>query len=94
MTRWYVTLYKHSWGRGETPEDSKRQARKAGGSGNHWFTARLPEGIDPPWVDGLGGINWKWTDGEAPDSYDPSEPLPIVAAGRGCPKDIREQVKA
>lgn len=93
--RWYVTLYQHSWGRGRTPEESKAEAKKAGGRGTAWFTKRLPVGADKPTVNELGGISWEWLEGHEPENdRDRVVKLDIVAAGRGMPKDVRAEVVA
>jgi len=88
--RWYVTLFEHSWGRGHTPEESKKMARKAGGQGTRWYTKVLPPGAKNPFVDDFGGINWSW-EGDEPSDYE-HKVLPIVAAGRGCSK-LRKRIE-
>lgn len=58
---WYVTMYPNYWGRGESPEESKKEARRAGGRGRKWVTQRIPDGSKgPPWVDQMGTIRWEW----------------------------------
>jgi hypothetical protein len=85
--RWYITIYEHSWGRGRSPEESKKQARKAGGHGTVWYTKVLPEGAKDPYVDDFGGINWGWEDGE-PEGYE-HKVLRIFRYGRGATKSLR-----
>lgn len=67
--RWYVCLYPHCWGRGNTPEEAKQAARKAGGRGTEWYIKLLPEDVTEVYVDGMGGICWSWPKGWSEDQY-------------------------
>ena len=80
---WFVAVYMHSWGRGRSPEEAKKNARKAGGRGDEWYIKQLPKGAVDPYVDDFGGINWAWEDGEEPECYERGR-LPVVGAGRGA----------
>jgi hypothetical protein len=81
---WYVTFYPNSWGKGRTPEESRHHAQNNwGGEGTAWVTKKLPEGSEDPWVDGFGTVRWDWKNGKAPEDYDPSAPLEVVAHGKG-----------
>jgi hypothetical protein len=76
--RWYITLYPHTWGRGNTPDESKKRARAEGGSGTWWYTYLLPEHARDPYVDQMGRIGWSWPDGYSGDVESQGE---IVAHG-------------
>ena len=80
---WFVAVYEHSWGRGRSPEEAKKNARKAGGRGDEWYIKQLPAGAKDPYVDDFGGINWAWAAGEEPEGY-VHDSLPVVGAGRGA----------
>ena len=79
---WFVTVYQHTWGRGHTPEESRAQARKAGGRGNRWYTKQLPEGAKDPYVDDFASICWAWSEGFEDTDPNSALPLPVVAKGR------------
>lgn len=85
---WYVAVYAHSWGRGATPEEAKKNARKAGGQGDEWYIKKLPPGAVNPYVNDWGGIEWTWAEGRKPPGcYQPAPP--IVAMGRGAKRNMR-----
>ena len=88
MDRWYVTLYRHSWGRGHTPEEAKKNARKAGGTGTAWLTVQLPERAQDPYVDDFGSVGWTWpggwSDGRCILERRTNSDLVTVARGRGA----------
>lgn len=59
----FIAQYPHSWGKGATAEEAKKQARKHGGRGSCWVIFKIPEWGFDSWVDGLGRAHWKWTKG-------------------------------
>jgi hypothetical protein len=67
--RWFICIYPNYWGRGETPEEAKKAARKAGGRGTEWFIKELPEDAQEPYVDDFGGICWGWPKDWSEDQY-------------------------
>lgn len=92
MTTWYVCMYEHSWGRGTTIDEAKRNARAAGGKGNKWIIRRLPEGVVEPYVNGLGTICWVWADSHVPEDPADAPTSVVVACGRGVPPQIKAEV--
>ena len=91
LPTWFVAVYAHSWGRGRTADEAKKQARKAGGRGDEWYVKQLPDGAKDPYVDDLGGIVWGWEDAE-PEGYVHAQ-LPIVAMGRGAKRNAAKARK-
>lgn len=87
--RGYVTVYPFRWGIGLSPEDSKANARKAGGRGKNWATFRLPVGVEVDaakglpvaYVDGMGSVRWTFREGFTPYPDDPHPELERVACG-------------
>jgi hypothetical protein len=82
--RWFITIYPYTWGRGNTPEEAKRTARRHGGRGSAWYTLAIPEGATNPSVNGMGFILW-----DGPAHW--GGLLPVVACGRQVEADIKER---
>ena len=90
--RWYITVYPFKWGRGHSPEESKKVARKVGGRGTEWYTVRLPEHVQQPTFDGFG-FNWTWPEDwtEAQrDAAQAASKIEDVAASRQTTKRRKE----
>lgn len=85
---WYITMYPHHWGRGRSPEESKRRARRQGGKGRAWVTYEIPRGARSAWVDDMGGVRWTFPEGWADEEYEAARrvPMKIVAHGAGIKK--------
>lgn len=60
MDTWYICVYPHYWGRGHSPKQAKKEARKAGGMGRNWVIKELPSGAVKPWLSGTGYLCWDW----------------------------------
>ena len=75
----YLTQYEHSWGIGQTPEESRKVARQHGGRGTRWATFSLPTGAKNVSVDDFGDIRWTWSEDATCKTARPIK----VAEGRG-----------
>lgn len=61
---WYIAMSKCYWGRGNTPEEARKQLFKQGATRREArIVKKLPEGVTNPWVDDMGYICWDWEDG-------------------------------
>lgn len=63
----FVALTAHHWGIGATPDDAKRQARKAGADApmrsRKWLVKLLPPGAYDVTVTDMGDIAWRFRPG-------------------------------
>jgi len=63
MSERFVAMVLNYWGKGGSPEEAKKAARKAGARqslrSKDWLVKLLPEGAHDVYVDGLGYIHWQ-----------------------------------
>jgi len=96
----FVTMYPHYWGRGTTPKESKKQARKVGGSGRNWVTFRLPPRVVESWVDGMGTLLWRYPDEMSEEECAASRArvnrygVDVVAVGSQADQVLKDRKKA
>lgn len=69
-TRWYICVYPHTWGRGETPEAAQKEARKRHATGRDWYIVEMPEGVVTPYVDQMGNFRWSYPEDWTPEQCD------------------------
>lgn len=81
----YLTIYLHNqvWGRGLSPEESRKVARRHGGRGTTWITFRIPLGATNPRLDDFGRMHWEYAP-ETPPEYQQFDDKDLKIAAYGA----------
>lgn len=83
LDRIYIATSPNYWGRGSTVEEAKANLKNEGGTLSKHIVFVAPEGAEAAWVDGLGGIHWRF-----PEDYTGELPGHLEEVSRrGVPKD-------
>lgn len=83
LDRIYIAISPNYWGRGSTEAEAKANLKEAGGNLNQRIVYLAPEGAEKAWVDGMGGIYWRF-----PAGYEGEKGSLVEVSRRGVPKHI------